>query len=441
MAKRKKLSGFPEWLPEEKLIEQFFIDKIRSKFELYGFGPLEPRSVEPLDVLLSKGDDKEIYLLNRLHSDPNKKAEFGLHFDMTVPYARFVEQNRGQLIFPYKRYQIQKAWRGERPQEGRYREFYQADIDVIAEHELDISYDAELPRIILELFSELPLPQFTLKINNRKILSGFYQSLGIKDTAASLRIVDKLDKIGNDGVLKLLIDDLELEANIANKCLELATIKTADSSFYEKVKAFGFSNKLLDEGLEELKYVMDSLADLDAKVYADLSIARGLDYYTGTVFESEMLGYERLGSICSGGRYDNLASDNKIKLPGIGISIGLTRILGPLFNEKRLEASRKTPTAVLVALVDEASKAQAHRVANILRKRNIPSEVYHKAQKFGKQIKAAERKGITYVCFYNPDSPDKHELKNIKTGEQSSIDINTWKLPESESGIQISLKN
>ncbi len=437
MAKRKKLSGFPEWLPEEKLIEQFFIDKIRASFELYGFGPLEPRSVEPLEVLLSKGDDKEIYLLNRLN-DSNKKAEFGLHFDMTVPFARFVEQNRGQLLFPYKRYQIQKAWRGERPQEGRYREFYQADIDIIAENELDISYDAELPRIILELFSKLPVPKFTLKINNRKILSGFYQALGIKDTAASLRIVDKLDKIGADKVLELLINDLGIEQKTAQQCLNLAKIKTSDSSFYEKVKAFGFSNELLNEGLAELKFVMDSLSDLE-NVYADLSIARGLDYYTGTVFESEMLGYERLGSICSGGRYDNLAADNKIKLPGIGISIGLTRILGPLFKEKRLEASRKTPTAVLVALVDDNSRAQANEVAKLLRQRNIASEVHHKAQNFGKQIRAAERKGIPYVWFYDPKNPDKHELKDIRTGTQLAVDLYTWELPIADSKIHVSL--
>ncbi len=437
MAKRKKLSGFPEWLPEEKLIEQYFIDKIRQKFELYGFSPLEPRSVEPLDVLLSKGDDKEIYLLNRLHSE--KQAEFGLHFDMTVPFARFVEQNRGQLIFPFKRYQIQKAWRGERPQEGRYREFYQADIDVVAENSLDISYDAELPRIILELFAELPVPTFSLKINNRKILSGFYQALGITDTTATLRILDKLDKIGKDAVLKLLIEELAIEPNIAQECLNLAMIKTPDSSFYKKVKDFGYDNELLNQGLDELKFVMDSLSDVKADVYADLSIARGLDYYTGTVFESELAGYERLGSVCSGGRYENLVGDDKLKLPGIGISIGLTRILGPLFKEKRLSANRKTPIAVLVALVSNETKAQANKTANSLRSRNIPTEVYHKAQNYGKQIRAAERKGIAYICFYDPKDANKHEIKDIRTGEQFPIDINTWLLPEADSKITVSL--
>jgi len=435
MAKRKKLSGFPEWSPEEKLIEQYFIDKIRSIFELYGFSPLELRSVEPLDVLLSKGDDKEIYLLNRLHS--NKAAEFGLHFDMTVPFARYVEQNRGQLIFPFKRYQIQKAWRGERPQEGRYREFYQADIDIVAENELDLSYDAEIARIILELFKELPLPEFRLKINNRKILSGFYQALGIKDTLATLRIVDKLDKIKAEGVYSSLLNEIGLEPKLAQQCLDLATIKTADSSFYEKVKDFGYDNELLNQGLDELKYVMDSLADLDAKVVADLSIARGLDYYTGTVFESELAGYERLGSVCSGGRYENLVGDDKQKLPGIGISIGLTRILGPLFKEKRLKASRKTPTAVLVALVNEETKAQANATANALRARGIPTEVHHKAQNYGKQIRAAERKGIAYICFYDPKDPNKHEIKDIRTGKQFGIDITTWQLPDDEGNISV----
>lgn len=440
MAKPKKLSGFPEWLPEEKIIEQYFLDKIRKQFELFGFVPIETRSVEPLETLLSKGDDKEIYLLNRLHSEPNKKAEFGLHFDMTVPFARYVQQNRGRLIFPFKRYQIQKAWRGERPQEGRYREFYQADIDVIAENELDISYDAEFPRILAKLFQELPIPQITIKLNNRKILSGFYQALGITDTMSALRIVDKLAKIGADKVEELLINELNLQPEIAKKCVSLATIKTVDSSFYDKVMAFGLQNELLLEGLNELKYVMDSLSDLPkGSVWADLSIARGLDYYTGTVLETEMYGFANLGSVCSGGRYDNLAGDGKIKLPGMGVSIGLTRMLAPLFARKMLHANRQTNTLVLVALVNEESRNQANKVANILRARGIATEVHHSPQKFGKQIRAAERKGIPFVWFYNPTELNEHEIKDIRSGEQSKVDIESWMPNDSDTKIRVEL--
>ena len=440
MAKITPVSGFPEWLPEEKLIEQSVIDTLRRTFELYGFTPLEVRSVEPLEVLLSKGDDKEIYTLRRLGESVSTPPEFGLHFDMTVPFARYVQQFRGQLSFPFKRYQIQKAWRGERPQEGRYREFYQADIDVIGEGDLPLSYDAEFARIMFEVLSKLPLPQTVIKINNRRLLSGFYQALGVSDVADTLRIVDKLEKIGPAEVVKQLQNEVGLSEEKAALCLELGTIRTPDNSFVEQVRAFGLENELLEQGLEELAFVMDACQDLPAgSVIADLSVARGLDYYTGTVFESFMAGFEHIGSVCSGGRYDNLASDGKVQLPGIGISFGVTRMLGPLLGQNRLQASRSSPVVVLVSLPTEEARLEAATLANRLRRRGIPADVHHAPQKYGKQIRAAERRGVPYVWFFNPGEDGSHEVKDIRSGEQVSADVDSWTPPQEDLEIQVRL--
>lgn len=440
MSKLSAISGFPEWLPEEKLIEQHFLDTIRRKYELFGFTPLEVRAIEPLDVLLSKGDDKEIYTLRRLHEEnPLAAADFGLHFDMTVPFARYVLQHRGQLSFPFKRYQIQKAWRGERPQEGRYREFYQADIDVIGDGSLPISYDAEFPQLIHEIMTNLPVPPVRIKVNNRKILSGFYLALGISDSAAVLRIVDKIDKIGKQKVYELLQAELKLSPEQAGYCLQLGEIQAIDSSFVEQVKALGFRHPLLDEGLAELEFVMTANRDLpEAALVADLSIARGLDYYTGTVYECQFVGHEKLGSICGGGRYDNLASDDKVKLPGVGVSIGVTRMLGYMFRRKMLRASRKTPVVVLVALPSEQDRLEAMTIVRRLRQRGIPADLSASAQKFGKQIRAAEQRGIPFVWFFEPDL-DAHEIKDIRTGEQSSVQPDSWLPNAQDRQLQIEL--
>ena len=433
MPKITPISGFPEWLPQEKLIEQSFIDTLRKQFELFGFSPIEPRSIEPLDILLSKGDDKEIYTLRRLHEDDSAApARFGLHFDMTVPFARYVQQFRGQLQFPFKRYQIQKAWRGERPQEGRYREFYQADIDVINEGELAISYDAEFPQLIHEVMTKLPVPDVTIRVNNRKVLTGFYSALGIEDVAATLRTVDKLDKIGADGVRASLETELGLKSEHADKCLDLASIRTVNDAFVNKVRELGYQHELLDEGLEELAFVMNASKDLpEGKVIADLSIARGLDYYTGTVYETQFVGHESLGAVCSGGRYDNLASGEKVKLPGVGISFGLTRMLGYLFGREMLKTSKTTPVLVLVALPSEESRLEAVKLTQQLRRRGIPADTYHAAQKFGKQIRAAERRGIPYVLFFEPGQT-KYDIKDIRSGEQFAVDLASWTPPQED---------
>lgn len=436
MSKFAPISGFPEWLPEQRLLELQCLDTIRRQYELYGFASIETRSVEPTDVLTGNGDDKEIYVLARLHEDATAKkeaAEFGLRFDLTVPTARYVQQFRGQLSFPFKRYQMQKVWRGERPQEGRYREFTQCDIDVIGDGTLPSYYDAEVVRLMAVVTSQLPIPPVTLRVNNRKLLQGFYEGLGIADTNAVLRVVDKLDKIGAPKVAALLQSELGLNADQTAQCLAIASIKSGDTSFVARVQALGISTPLLEEGLRELTEVLDNAADLNAvrlaaglppAVSADLAIARGLAYYTGMVCEGQMQGFESSGSVCGGGRYDNLANDAKVKLPGVGMSIGLTRILGLLFAKGVLKPTRKTPTEVLVALNDDASRGQANALANRLRGRGIATDLYHAAKAYGKQIEAASKRGIPFVWFIGEN--DSHQVKNLLTGEQTSADPDTW---------------
>ncbi|MDB4973328.1 MAG: histidyl-tRNA synthetase [Myxococcaceae bacterium] len=436
MAKITALTGFPEWLPEQRLVEQRLIEQVRTKFELFGFTPLETRSVEPLDVLTKKGaTDKEIYVLRRLHAEESEQAELGLHFDLTVPFARYVTQHRGALSFPFKRYQIQKVWRGERPQQGRYREFYQADIDVIGDGELSVHFDAEMALLLHEVVSSLPIPKIELRINNRKVLEGFYRALGLTQIGDVLRTVDKLDKIGEDGVKKGLCTDNGLSEAQAEQCLSLARISGAGADVIERVRALGAEHPLLDEGLHELSFVLRALEGLPEGAFkADLRIARGLDYYTGTVYEGVFVEHPQLGAVCSGGRYDNLASDDKQKLPGVGVSLGLSRILGFMFAQGSLKASRATPTLVLVALNSEEERPQSYALAKQLRERGLNTEVFHAPHKFGKQIRYAERKGIPFVMFLSDKGA---ELKDIRSGEQSVIDPATWVPPAADASVQI----
>jgi histidyl-tRNA synthetase len=436
MAKITALTGFPEWLPEQRLVEQRLIEQVRSKFELFGFTPLETRAVEPLDVLLKKGaTDKEIYVLRRLHAEEGEQSDLGLHFDLTVPFARYVAQHRGVLAFPFKRYQIQKVWRGERPQQGRYREFYQADIDVIGDGELPLHFDAEMAQLLHEVVSSLPIPRIQLRINNRKVLEGFYRALGVEQVGDVLRNVDKLDKIGEDGVKKALTAENGLSEEAAERCLALARIRGNGEAVVQAVRALGVSHPLLEEGLHELAFVMSALSDLpeDAAI-ADLHIARGLDYYTGTVYEGVFVDHPALGTVCSGGRYDNLASDDKHKLPGVGVSVGLSRILGLLFAQGALKPSRNTPTVVLIALNNEEERPACYAAAKQLRARGIATEVFHAPQKFGKQIRYAERKAIPYVLFLGESGT---ELKDIRSGEQKSIDLASWLPSNDELTVQV----
>ena len=429
MARITPLSGFPEWLPHQRLAEQALVHAVQDVFELHGFVPIETRAVEPLDQLLRKGEtDKEIYLLRRLQADAddNNDAGLGLHFDLTVPFARYVLENAGRLEFPLRRYQIQKVWRGERPQEGRYREFLQADIDVVDRESLPFHYEVELPLVMAEALSRLPIPPVRIQLNNRKVPEGFYRGLGIDDVTTVLRTIDKLAKVGQREVHRLLVAQ-GLSDGQADACLELATIQAEDTAFVEAVKRLGSSHPLLEEGLDELARVVDAGREHAPGLFVvDLSVARGLDYYTGTVYETQLVGHEELGSICSGGRYDALATDGETSYPGVGVSLGVTRLVGRLFGQNLLGVTRKVPTCVLVALADEGSRAASGGVARRLRERGIAAQVAPEPAKYGKQIRFADRRGIPFVWFPNPEGD---EVRDIRSGEQVPADAGSWQPP------------
>ena len=428
--KPRPITGFPEWLPEVRLVEQKWMDHIRRVFESYGFCSIETPSVEEIDVLRAKGEvDKEIYVIERLHKDENDNGEsrLALHFDQTVPLARYVAQHFNELDFPFKRYQMQKVWRGERPQAGRFREFYQCDIDVIGVDNVPIHFDSELAAIMVDILRGLNIGPFQMQISNRKILMGLCAGMGIEDPAPVTRAVDKIEKIGIDETRKLLIQ-AGLSENNANKILKFAAIKTPDSSFVEQVLALGISHEMLAQGLAELASVMDQLKHVETGfVVADLSIVRGLDYYTGTVYETKLLENISFGSICSGGRYDDLAGSYINKhLPGVGISIGLSRLFEYMRMNNWLEVGAKCPTDVLVCLPSEDKRTEAAAVARTLRERGLNVELYHADQKVKKQLSYAEKKKIPFVWFPPFEDGQPHEVKNMTTGEQTSADPTTW---------------
>ena len=432
MSKVRPISGFPEWLPSERIVEQHFLDVIRETFELHGFASIQTRAVEPIERLSSQGEDtdKEIYAISRLadgSADSSRDPKLGLHFDLTIPFARYVLENAGKLTFPLRRYQIQSVWRGERPQEGRFREFTQCDIDIVDAGDLAPHYEAELPLVIADAFSKLPIGPFRIQVNNRKIPEGFYLGIGLTDVKSTLRIVDKLDKIGPDRVFDQLVAS-GATSEQAKAALALAEISSSDESFVDRVKALGVQHQTLTQGLSELAAVIRAGAEhASGLMVADLKVARGLDYYTGTVYETQLIGLESYGSICSGGRYDALASDGKTTYPGVGLSIGLSRLLAKIMPT--LSASRSTPSCVLVALAEESDRVPGMRVASALRQRGIPCEVAPVADKFGKQIKFAERRGIPFVWFPASGDQVSDSVKDIRSGAQDVADSSTWMPP------------
>ncbi|MGH3749830.1 MAG: histidine--tRNA ligase, partial [Micromonosporaceae bacterium] len=432
-------------LPAQQMVEQRFVERIRTTYELHGFAPIETRAAEPLSQLLRKGGDtdKEIYVIKRLHAEDSEPTAataesdtLGLHFDLTVPFARYVLENAGKLRFPFRRYQIQKAWRGERPQEGRYREFLQADADVVDADELPFHYDVEMALVFAETLAALPIPPYEIRVNNRKVCEGFYRGLGIADPMAAMRAIDKLLKIGPEKVAAMLIETAGATDAQARACLALAEISAEDSSFAERVRQLGVTDPMLDEGLDELTQVIEATDEqVPGVVIADMKIARGLDYYTGTVYEAFLKGRQTL-TIGSGGRYDNLASAGDVRYPGVGISIGVTRLLGVLPGDHRPTMSRPTPTCVLVALPNQDARGDCDRIAAQLRRRQIPTEVAPKPAKFGKQIQFADRRGIPYVWFPgNADEPDT--VKDIRSGEQVEADPSSWQPPPEDRRPQI----
>ena len=461
MARPTPLSGFPEWLPEGRVVEQHVLDVLRRTFELHGFAGIETRAVEPLDQLLRKGEtSKEVYVLRRLQEeapdpasapgpDAAAGAQLGLHFDLTVPFARYVLENAGHLAFPFKRYQIQKVWRGERPQDGRFREFVQADIDVVGQTELAHHFEVEIPLVIAEAFAALAgvgVPPVQILVNNRRVVEGFARGLGLVDVEAVLRVVDKLDKVGPEAVSQMLQAEVGASADQAEAVLELAAIRGADLGVVERVRGLaerrGASTELLETGLAELGALMDAASRrAPGVIVADLKIARGLDYYTGSVYETLLVGHEHLGSICSGGRYDTLASDGTTTYPGVGLSVGVSRLVSRLISAGLVRATRSVPSAVLVAVTSEASRAESDAVADALRGRGIPVEVAPAAAKFGKQIRHADRRGIPFVWFPAARGVDpgdesgrtgagaaapRDQVKDIRTGEQVDADAAVW---------------
>ncbi len=452
--KPKAISGFPEWLPETRLVEQQWLDHIRKVFESYGFCSIETPSVEELDVITAKGEvDKEIYVLERLHKeDGGKEARLALHFDQTVPLARYVAQHFNDLVFPFKRYQMQRVWRGERPQAGRFREFTQCDIDVIAQDTLPLHFDAEMPAIIWETLSSLPgmeNEKIQIRISNRKILMGVIQNeLEIPDddgVANIFRIVDKLEKVELEEFLKNLNNEiLAHNPNCLPKQIErfvelLARLKNlSDESIDTQLKVLyalieqAERNPLTIEGLRDLCIVLESLKHLPVgAVVADLSIVRGLDYYTGTVYETTFVDDPGYGTICAGGRYDDLASSyiNKA-LPGVGISIGFSRLFARLHEQGKLPVGPKSPADILMVLPSDERREVATQTAQTLRKRGFKVELFHSGSKLKRQMAYAEKKKIPYVWFPPFEDNSEHEVKCMESGEQSKADPENWTTDE-----------
>lgn len=421
--KPKAISGFPEWLPEERMVEQQWLDHIRKVFESYGYTSIETPAAEEIEVLTAKGEtDKEIYTLTRLQADEqdSKEARIGLHFDQTVPFARYTAMHFNELDFPFKRYAMQKVWRGERPQLGRMREFYQCDIDVIHVDSLPLHFDAEMPAVIYEALDGLNIGRIQIRISNRKILLGLLDAMGITDTIPVTRTVDKQDKLPADEVIRLLTTECNLDEAQAHKIIELTKVSGVND-----IRDINAENDQMKEGIDELVFILEHLSHLpDHAIKADLSIVRGLDYYTGTVYETRLLDIpEFTSSVCSGGRYDDLAGSYINKhLPGVGISIGFTRLFDVLRHHGYFKDKvKKCPTDVLVVLQSEEARTLANNIAHTLRQTGNNVEVYHMPQKINKQFQYAEKKGINFVWF-----PDVSEVKNLQTGEQLQANAQSW---------------
>ncbi|MCD8050474.1 MAG: histidine--tRNA ligase [Clostridiales bacterium] len=428
MAKQKPrtLAGFMELIPAQQQRMERIMETLRRTYSLYGFTPLDTPIIEDAQVLLAKGGgetEKQIYRFQKGDSD------LALRFDLTVPLAKYVALHYGQLTFPFRRYQIGKVYRGERPQRGRYREFYQADIDIIGDGKLDIANEAEIPSIIYQTFSQLGLKRFQIRVNNRKILNGFYEMLGLTDQSQDvMRTVDKLDKIGPDAVRDILVDDLGVAADKAGEVLDFIAIKGDNSAVLAALEGYRGRSQVFDQGLDELTAVTKYLSAFGVPEEAfavDLTIARGLDYYTGTVYETTLLDHPEVGSVCSGGRYDNLAGYYTDKpLPGVGISIGLTRLFYVLDDQKMLNpASPTAPAEVLVVPMSAGQQGYAISVATQLRGHGIRTQLYTEQKKFKAKISYAAKLGIPYAMFLGEDEETAGvvSLKDLNKGEQVTV--------------------
>ena len=421
----RTLAGFMELLPEEQILFEQIKNTIEKTYQKFGFLPLDTPIIELSEVLLAKAGgetEKQIYRFQKGDTD------LSLRFDLTVPLAKFVAKNYGNLSFPFRRYQIGKVYRGEKAQKGRFREFYQCDIDIIGDGELNTMNDAEIPSVIYNVFKELGFDNFTIRINNRKLLNGLFESINQKENSTEiLRIIDKIEKIGKEEVVKEL-QELDVSNEAIDKIIGFIEIEGTSDEKLEKLAKLGIDNDTYKEGLEELtqtvKYVR-AFQVPDKNFNVDLTIARGLDYYTGTVYETFLNDYRELGSVCSGGRYENLAEYyTDKKLPGVGISIGLTRLFYKLNELKLIQAKQKSISKVLVVPMLDDMEFPI-KVASKLRANGINTEVYLNDKKLKAKMKYADKLQIPYVIVIGDDEVKSGivKVKNMQTGEEKEMNV------------------
>ncbi len=424
----RTLSGFMELLPKDQVLMEKIMETLRETYSLYGFTPLDTPVIEASEVLLAKGGgetEKQIYRFTKGESD------LSLRFDLTVPLAKYVALHYGELSFPFRRYQIGKVYRGERAQRGRFREFYQADIDIIGDGKLDIVNEAEIPAIIYQTFSRLGLERFQIRVNNRKILNGFYDMLGLREQSGEImRTVDKLEKIGGDKVRELLMEAGVSEEK-AGEILRFIGIRGENSQVLKALESYRGKDELFDQGLEELGTVVKYLGAFgvpEENFAVDLTIARGLDYYTGTVYETMMTDHPEIGSICSGGRYDNLAEyyTNK-QLPGVGISIGLTRLFYVLQEQKMLNEEAGTAPADVLLLPMTEELGPAIELGTRFRGEGIRVQLYTEPKKFKAKMNYADKLGVPFVVFLGEDEIQEEVVscKDMVSGEQTKLDFSS----------------
>lgn len=422
----RTLSGFMELLPNEQILFNQMKEQIENTYKKFGFLPLDTPVIELSEVLLAKAGgetEKQIYRFNKGDND------LSLRFDLTVPLSKYVAKNYGNLSFPFRRYQIGKVYRGERTQKGRFREFYQCDIDIIGDGELDLINDAELPSVIYTIFKNLGFDNFTIRINNRKILNGLFEEIGQKENSvAILRIIDKIDKIGKEAVEKEL-QDLNVSKEAISKIMNFIAIDGSSDEKIQKLKELNFASETFKIGVQELEYVVKNMRLFgipESNFKVDLTIARGLDYYTGTVYETFLNDYRELGSVCSGGRYENLAEYyTDKKLPGVGVSIGLTRLFYKLNELNLIKAEKKSVSDVLIIPMVEDLSVPI-RLATKLRDNGVKTEIYLNNKKLKAKFKYADKLKIPYVIVVGEDEikQNKFKLKEMSTGEEKEIAFN-----------------
>ena len=423
--KPRILSGFMELLPAKQAKFERMMEILRTTYASYGFAPLDTPVIEDAQILLAKGGgetEKQIYRFQKGDSD------LALRFDLTVPLAKYVALHCNELAFPFRRYQISKVYRGERAQRGRFREFYQADIDIIGDGKLDILNEAEIPAIIYKVFRGFGLSRFQIRVNNRKILTGFYAMLGLSEKSGDImRSVDKLDKIGPDKVRKILLEDCSISETDADEILKFIAIRGTNAEVLSALEGYVGRNEIFDQGLQELKAVTVNLAAFgvpEENFAVDLTIARGLDYYTGTVYETTLLDHPEIGSVCSGGRYDNLAGYYIEKqLPGVGISIGLTRLFYVLDEQGLLNPAIPSASADALVLPMISDPGPAIALAEQLRSHGLKVQLYGEQKKFKQKMAYADKLGVPFAVLLGEDEIAEGlcSVKNMRTGEQVKL--------------------